>query len=137
MTKPLPQSSKPLIVRTDFSDANAWQRLRDAIQSRTDEGFAADVEVVDRSEYDGLTSEQLLSLLPETAAPVLFVADAATLSGEGGPVLAIGVTEERGRMFRVIASELWLVENNLSLANMEFAEFLQAAQDGIFRGWAS
>jgi uncharacterized protein DUF6924 len=137
MTKPLPQSGKPLIVRTDFSDANAWQRLREAIQSRTEEGFAADVEIVDRSEYDGLTSEQLLSLLPETSVPVLFVADGAALSGEGKPVLAIGVTEERGRMFRVIASELWVVENNLSLANMEFAEFLQAAQDGVFRGWAS
>jgi hypothetical protein len=35
----------------------------------------------------------------------------------------------------VTASALWEVENNLSTANMGFAEFLEAAgADGVFRG---
>ena len=43
---------------------------------------------------------------------------------------------ERGRAFRVIPSEIEGVENNLSLANMDFGEFADSAdRDGIFRGF--
>ena len=38
--------------------------------------------------------------------------------------------------FRVIPSELWSVENNLSLANMDFEEFAGAAgAEGVFLGF--
>jgi hypothetical protein len=41
-----------------------------------------------------------------------------------------------GRTFRVIPSEMWGVENNLSLSNMDFFEFADAAdEDGVFRGF--
>jgi hypothetical protein len=44
---------------------------------------------------------------------------------------------EPGRTFRVIPSEVWGIENNLWLANMEFAEFADSVDpDGIFRGFA-
>ncbi|MFE2139083.1 DUF6924 domain-containing protein, partial [Streptomyces sp. NPDC059466] len=37
---------------------------------------------------------------------------------------------------RVTAAELWGIENNLSLANMDFEEFTGAAgNDGVFRGF--
>jgi hypothetical protein len=37
---------------------------------------------------------------------------------------------------RVIAEELWEVENNISLANMDWEEFVDAAEDdGVFRGF--
>jgi hypothetical protein len=43
---------------------------------------------------------------------------------------------ELGRTFRVIPSEMWDVENNLSLANMDFPEFAgSTGPDGIFRGF--
>jgi hypothetical protein len=39
-------------------------------------------------------------------------------------------------MFRVIPSQMWSVENNLSIANMDFFEFADAVgDDGIFRGF--
>jgi hypothetical protein len=39
-------------------------------------------------------------------------------------------------MFRVIPSELWGPENNLSIANLDFDEFANnAGSDGIFRGF--
>ena len=43
---------------------------------------------------------------------------------------------EPGRTFRVIPSEIWGVENNLSIANMGFEEFADAVDsDGVFRGF--
>jgi hypothetical protein len=43
---------------------------------------------------------------------------------------------EPGRTFRVVPRETWAVENNLSIANMDFAEFADRADpDGIFRGF--
>jgi len=42
-----------------------------------------------------------------------------------------------GDTFRVIPSEMWSVQNNLSLANMDWAEFADSTdEDGIFRGFA-
>jgi hypothetical protein len=44
--------------------------------------------------------------------------------------------EEPGRTFRVIPSEMWSVENNLSVANMDFYEFADNVDlDGVFRGF--
>jgi uncharacterized protein DUF6924 len=38
--------------------------------------------------------------------------------------------------FRVVASELCSVENNINLANMDWADFTQSVgEDGIFRGF--
>jgi hypothetical protein len=46
------------------------------------------------------------------------------------------VIEGPGRTFRVIPSEAWGVENNLSISNMGFAEFADAVDDrGVFRGF--
>ncbi|MFK4804121.1 DUF6924 domain-containing protein [Streptomyces sp. MPA0124] len=43
---------------------------------------------------------------------------------------------ERGRCVRVVAAELWSIENNLSEANMDFEEFAGAVDDdGVFRGF--
>ncbi|MFD7408547.1 DUF6924 domain-containing protein [Streptomyces sp. NPDC059866] len=36
----------------------------------------------------------------------------------------------------MVASKLWSVENNVSLANMDWEEFVDAAEaDGVFRGF--
>ena len=43
-----------------------------------------------------------------------------------------------GRSFRVVLPEVWGVENNLRLANMDFEDFLRAVgSDGVFRGFGS
>ncbi|MFC5219718.1 DUF6924 domain-containing protein [Streptomyces coerulescens] len=44
--------------------------------------------------------------------------------------------EEGYDELRVIAEELWSIENNISLANMDWEEFVDAADDdGVFRGF--
>ncbi|MFF1519862.1 DUF6924 domain-containing protein [Streptomyces sp. NPDC058305] len=43
---------------------------------------------------------------------------------------------ERGRGVRVVAVQLWSIENNLSGANMNSEEFAGAVdEDGVFRGF--
>ena len=47
----------------------------------------------------------------------------------------IDLWQRDGRTFRVVPSEMASVENNLSLANMDWKEFAeQVDPDGIFRG---
>jgi hypothetical protein len=49
----------------------------------------------------------------------------------------VDLFEEPGRAFRLIPSEMWAVENNLSIANMDFAEFADAVDaDDVFRGFS-
>lgn len=43
-------------------------------------------------------------------------------------MLVIDLGEERGRSFRAIPSALQSVENNLSIANLDFVDFAEAAE---------
>ncbi len=56
----------------------------------------------------------------------MFVVDGVTIRDADHPVLVIDLADQPGRTFRVIPSEMWSVENNLSLANMDFDEFADA-----------
>ena len=50
-------------------------------------------------------------------------------------ILADG--SDQPQTLRVVCSELWGIENNIRLANMEWESFVQAADgDGVFRGFA-
>lgn len=76
---------------------------------------------------------------PESEDP-LFIrtdfADTKTLTDPELPIIAVDLSEEIGQTFRVIPSEMWSVENNLSICNMGFEEFKESIdQDGIFRGF--
>ena len=66
----------------------------------------------------------------------MFVVDDVTIRDADHPVLVIDLADQPGRTFRVIPSRMWSVENNLSLANMDFDEFADAVDTGgIFRGF--
>jgi hypothetical protein len=54
-----------------------------------------------------------------------------TLSHPEHPILVVALREERSRTFRVIPSEMWSVENNLSISNMDFHEFADAVDPGL------
>jgi hypothetical protein len=87
--------------------------------------------------YTGMSVEKILAAVPQGwNHSFLFVIDRTTLSHPDHPILAVDVLDEPGRTFRVIPAAAWAVENNLSLGNMDFAEFAGAADpDGIFRGF--
>ena len=130
---PLPLSRVALVIRTDFSDHQAWE----AIVEPTEEDFCARVEFVDDDVYRSPTVEQLLDLLPNGEARAFFmVVDSIAVHGPDNPILVVGLRGDRGRVFRAIPAAVQSIENNLSISNMDFAEFAGAIdQDGVFRGF--
>lgn len=54
----LPSGDRSLLLRTDFADEQAWNRLRDAVQKPSEEGFLAYFDYVDNLSYEGLTIKE-------------------------------------------------------------------------------
>jgi hypothetical protein len=136
--KPLPATDAALLLRTDFSSDAEWAALCEAVQKPSDEGFAAMVACVSDVAYDGLTVDQMVALTPaDGGRGFAFIADQTTFSTAERPVLVVDLYDKPGRTFRVIPREMWGVENNLSLANMDYDEFADSVdRDGIFRGFS-
>jgi hypothetical protein len=123
------------LIRTDFSDDAAWADLVRAATTRSTDGFLANLNVIDETRFDGASAEQIGNAARDTDHAVLFVADRMTMTHPDRPVLCLDASAPE-QTFRLIPSELWSVENNLSLANMDFEEFAGAAgADGVFRGF--
>lgn len=153
--KHLPDSDHTILLRTDFSNDDLWDRVCAAIkQPLTDDqnGLAeslaitaamgqpigdvrADVEPVDSREYEGLTTDQLLTLTQGSNQGVVLVIDREAISNPEHPVLVVDVAEEPGRTFRAVPSQIQGIENNLSIANMDWEDFADHVDDdGVFRG---
>ncbi|HEX3789796.1 MAG TPA: hypothetical protein VHW44_18155 [Pseudonocardiaceae bacterium] len=126
---PLPESDKPLLLRTDFTDDAAWQALREALGS-------AEVTFLDGAGYREVTAYQLMELVPaDSPHPVLLVADDATFAGDDRTLLVIDLVDEPGQTFRAMPDAIHTVVGNLFIANMSFADFMNsaAATDGVYR----
>jgi hypothetical protein len=125
-----------LVVRTDFSNDAAWDAIRiDMSRPRTALGFRANLDFLSDRRYDGLTAEALVELAPESHT-FFFVVDSKALTDAEHPILVIDYFDRPFRTLRVIPAEMWSVENNLSLGNMDFDDFVTSAgPDGIFRGY--
>lgn len=66
----------------------------------------------------------------------MFLADAVTMKDPGHPLLVVDLSDEPGRTFRVPVQWFPDISANLSIANMDCAEFADAADgSGIFRGF--
>ena len=125
-----------LFVRTDFSDGRRWAAV--LAEARSLYGmFRADILPVDDRRFEGLTIDRLVDLVPTDHEPFyVFLVDREALTRADHPVLVVNLFEPRGRSFRVIPSELWSVQANLSLANMDWEDFTVALDaDGVFRGF--
>jgi len=132
--KILPQSDKTLLIRTEFSDQQGWEALRTAVMTPDVNDFLANVHFVDDPAYRDVGAEQLAALAPTEW--LLIVADKLALTSPERPLLVIYQGAEGNEQLRVIVEELWSIENNISLANMDWEDFTQAADDdGIFRGF--
>jgi hypothetical protein len=134
--KKVSTTKNSLVLRTDFSDDSAWEALCLEIQRPVGD-FRAYVDFLSDPEYDGLTTEQLVTLVPKDFNHTfVFVVDQRALSHPDHPILVVDLSEDPGASFRVIPSEMWGVENNLSIANMDFYEFAENVDpDGVFRGF--
>jgi len=134
--KSIPATESAQIIRTDFSDQTAWERLTAVVREPADP-FIFNMEILDDRDRSGATVEHLLAALPKDYPhSFLVVADSVAISQPDHPLLVIDLIEERGRQFRAIASQVPSIENNLSIANMGFEEFADAVDEsGVFRGF--
>lgn len=135
--KNVPETPNALVLRTHFTDDKAWLSICKEIRKPVGD-FQAYVDFVSDPTYDGITVKQLLSLISKNSKhKFIFVVDHEALSHPDKPILVIDLLKEPGRTFRVIPSEMWSVENNLSIANMDFADFANSVDsDGIFRDFS-
>lgn len=131
----IPTSENALLIRTDFSDQSAWDRLIGAAREPSDI-FMFNMEVIDDHANSGMTVEQLMAALPKGYPhSFMVVADSAAISQPDHPLLVVDLLGERGRQFRAVALVISQIDSNLSIANMGFEEFAGLVDGGgVFRG---
>lgn len=137
----LPITNASPVLRTDFSDDAAWAAICAAIGQPSPEGFEAHVEFIEDRGFEGLSKAQLLAAVP-TDYPHTFivVVDRAAIEDTEHALLIVnlfeGLGSEVGDEFRALPSEIHAIENNLSIANMDFADFAESVDArGVFRGF--
>lgn len=133
----LPATDCSLLVRTDFTSQDAWEEVSGEAQLENADGFRAYLEPVSDPAFDGAGWQAVKAAAAAGghSATVLFIADTATLTAPGHPVLVVDVRSGKPP-FRCLPSELWSIENNLNLANMDWEDFAGATDEaGVFRGF--
>jgi hypothetical protein len=137
----LPTTNASPVLRTDFSDDAAWEAICDEMQQPSSEGFEARVELIDDRKFHGLSKQQLLSAVPKDYPHTfIIVVDRKAIADKEHPVLIVnlydGLGSEVGAEFRSLPSEVHAIENNLSIANMDFGDFAGAVDaNGVYRGF--
>jgi len=139
MSLPVPPEWHILVVRTDFSDDDAWRAVCDLIAAAECEGYAPSIVLVEDRGFDGASVADLAQLADPAGPAYIFVVDSRTLADSEHPVIVVDldvVYGQVGRVFRTIPAEVAGIEANLSIANMDFEEFAEATDgDGVFRGF--
>jgi hypothetical protein len=134
----LPVTDDASVLRTDYTDPNVWQAICEEIRQPVGPlNFEAHVEFIDDAEYQGIAKDQILGLIPaDYPHSYIIVVDAVTISHPDHPLLVIDLQSEPGRDFRALPAQIQAIDNNLSIANMDFEEFADAVdEDGVFRGF--
>ncbi|MER5466965.1 hypothetical protein ABT010_41445 [Streptomyces sp. NPDC002668] len=145
-----------LIIRTDYGDEAAWQTVvADLALPWGDDGeFEPSVHLVDDPAWADLPPDEVLSeVRRDENLSVVFLADRVTMQSAHRALLALDITEEEDldptyyqelidspppREFRTVPAGVHDVHANLSIANMDFEEFAEAAfvePDRIYRSF--
>ena len=116
-----------LVLRTDFSDDDAWERVCEAIRNPEDEDFKnPEVDYVSDLYFDGKTAKEITPLALRWMAwhNHLFVVDKKTLTDRKNRVLVIDLDEEPGRTARVKPSDVSTIFVQLSTCNASWEEMM-------------
>ena len=124
------------VIRTDFTDEAVWKKIKMDVAATNIMGFSANVRFIDDSQYSEFTGPELLQRISGlNEYGCIFIADATTMSNPEHHLLVLDPSNPAGKIFRVIPSEAWGVENNLAITNMSYSEIAELADpDGVFRG---
>jgi hypothetical protein len=121
------------LVRTDFSDDVGWRRLVDLVSGEYGD-FQAQLDPIDDRRFAGLTATAASAEGVFPGHSFVLLADRVSLTDPEATVVVVEVGS--GRSFRVVPAQVWSVENNLSLANLDFGDFTgNCDADGVFRGF--
>ena len=134
--KQISETENPLVLRTDFSNEAAWETICATIRQPVGD-FRAYVNFIDDVEYRDITKDQLLGLVPKSYSHTfIIVVDQTAIFSPDFPLLIVDLYDGSGREFRAISSQIQSIQNNLSLANMDFEEFAESVdKGGVFRGF--
>ncbi len=143
----LPETAKSLLIRTDYSDDQAWAACRAAIDASamaaSDTGIDENVEIIDDPAYGDVTVEQILALenLQDIDHTFVMLADRETMTSAEHPILFLDLFEDAsGNTVRVVSSELSEVAANVENAEITIEDYAEAAQragdGGVFRKFA-
>lgn len=136
---PETDSNSSLVIRTHFDDDAAWEELKlEIIAPRPPGGLRAYVHFLDDEAFAGITADDLTS--PDAKVKdhgFVFLADSQTFVDPERPIVVVDLWEDPGRVFRVVPAQMWSVQNNLNISNMDFSDFADSVSpDGVFRGFA-
>lgn len=152
------------LIRTDFSDDSAWQKVVAALVRSVDfddpsnldpgeNGYEPMLNVISHPSFAGTTSADLVeagAVVYDQAAYVILADERSmreALSGGETTIVLVDLSVSdpedaelfgsfMGRSFRCVVPELALIEANLSIDNMNFGEYADCADpDGVFRGF--
>lgn len=139
LSLPQPDDLTSLVIRTEFGDEAAWEASKAAIRASHEEGYRF-ATYVSNPTFAGAAVAALIDAESEASDDrkvfYLFLADGTCMADGDRRLLAVDLHAEPGRTFRVPPRWFADVSANLSLANMDFAEFANAADDfGTYRGF--
>jgi hypothetical protein len=143
------------LVRVDFTDDDAWQRLvtlaRETSFEDDEDPYVPNIVVIDDRSYDGADAGSIATAARDAHDGLGYVllADAASMAeaaqGTTATLVYVDLTtpfddsgqESFGRAFRSVIAEVASIEANLSISNMDFDEFADYADErgGVFRGF--
>jgi hypothetical protein len=137
MSLPEPDDLTSLVLRTDFSDDQAWTAIQ-ALVNASDEYPCA--TYVGDPAYANVDIQALVdadsSADDDEKVFYLFLADVITMTDAEHPLLAVDLADEPGRTFRVPPRWYADISANLTIANMDFHEFADAVDaSGTYRGF--
>jgi hypothetical protein len=147
-----------LVIRTNYDDEAAWQAVAAYLaQPWGDDGeFEASVHLIDDPAWADLSPDEVLNQVRrDENLSVVFLADRVTMQSVPRALLALDTTEDEDedldpmcyqeligfpppREFRTVPVGVHDVHANLSIGNMDFAEFAEAAfadPDRIYRSF--
>ena len=108
----------------------------DATTRENSDGFVANLTVVSDPAWASASVTDIQTAhAGDKERVVAFVFDATAASDEKHSLLCINLASKKVRTMRVLPSEVWSVENNLSLGNMEWSDFASALKEGVFVGF--
>ena len=127
----------PHVVRTDFHDDAAWAGIRSQVLEETIDGFRAYVDIVEDAAFKDVGADSVIAALPpHYSHSFLVIVDHDSMTFPDHPVLVLDLQDPAHGRFRALPTTVQQIENNLSIANMDFAEFAVSVDpSGLFRGF--